>query len=442
MPSPWFDFVFDNAYQVDASEAETKLREKYPLLLHETERIELAFTDRGGKGRDKEFFTTHRILIKDGKGVGSKRKNYLSLPYENITAFSVQSASALVDDDTELNVWSLALSKLSIDFAKSNVDIFQVYQFLNVKIAWAKTRGTSDVIDPIPPNMDQKQTTAGNVIDWLGDNAKQVDATAVEQMFKTEFPILLSDETVEIAFKSGRDTTFFTDKRILIVDVKGLVGKKIEFTTVLYSSIHGYSIQTAGAFLDRDTEMKLYTNMIGELYEINQDFRHGKANLFAIQKLLSNHVLGEDKDPLPDVSTLQGHQDTEGGIFGLLTGLRFDQRPIDAVAMDQALHSNATPILQGMERVEMAFKGHRDVTVFTTKRVLIIDTKGWVGKQVEYFSLPWEKITCFGIRSAGALIDFDTEVLLYTEMGFYPGERGSDDPPRPPKPARPEQSCL
>lgn len=60
----FYDFIFDNAYQVDADEAERKLREKYPKVLHADERVELAFTDRGGKGRDKEYFTTHRILIK------------------------------------------------------------------------------------------------------------------------------------------------------------------------------------------------------------------------------------------------------------------------------------------------------------------------------------------------------------------------------------------
>ena len=86
------------------------------------------------------------------------------------------------------------------------------------------------------------------------------------------------------------------------------------------------------------------------MYEINQDFRNGKANLFAIQKLLCNHVLGDDKDPLPDIDRMEGHQDSKAGFFGLITGLRFDERPIDAVAMDRALHSDP-PILQGMEKV-------------------------------------------------------------------------------------------
>jgi hypothetical protein len=81
------------------------------------------------------------------------------------------------------------------------------------------------------------------MLDWLGDNAHQVDAKDVEQHFKEQYPILLADEKVELAFKSGRDTVCFTDKRLLMVDVKGLVGKKVEFLTILYSSIHGFYVQ-------------------------------------------------------------------------------------------------------------------------------------------------------------------------------------------------------
>lgn len=54
----WFDFIFDNAYKEDAADAERRMRGKYPLLLHADEKVELAFKDRGGKGRDKEYFTS------------------------------------------------------------------------------------------------------------------------------------------------------------------------------------------------------------------------------------------------------------------------------------------------------------------------------------------------------------------------------------------------
>lgn len=139
------DFVFSNSYKSDAKEAEDALRKKYrkfflqrrsewkalglsslflslnPVfvcatahLLHENETIELAFKDRGGKGRDKEIFTSHRILVKDGKGVGSKRKNYLSIPYSSIQAFSIETSGAVFDGDCELMIYPSAAPPVSI----------------------------------------------------------------------------------------------------------------------------------------------------------------------------------------------------------------------------------------------------------------------------------------------------------------------------------------
>jgi hypothetical protein len=365
-----YDFIFDNAYQQDAGEAEKSVRAKYPLLLHANEKIMLSFRDRGGKGRDKEYFTSHRILIKDGKGIGSKRKNYVSVPYASIQAWSVDTAGKF-DGDVGLNVWSTGIRQISIDFATANVDIYQIQQFLNVQVSIAKSEGTQDAIDPTPPNMDKKQTTAGNIIDWFGDNAKQVSASEAQSTFTTTMPILLADETVEIAFKSGRDYTCFTDKRVLLVDVQGVFGKKIVFTTILWKSIHAYSVQTAGALLDRDMDMKLYTNIIG-LGDVSQDFRHGKADLFAIQKVLCNHILGPDQDPLPgnDIDYSHAGEVDHKGFWWF----RDNQRPIDAVEMDRVYHSQP-PILRGDEHVEMAFKGFRDVTIFTNLRVIIIDPK-------------------------------------------------------------------
>jgi len=273
----------------------------------------------------------------------------------------------------------------------------------------------------------------------MGDNAHQIDAKEAENHFKTNFPILLEDEVVEIVFKSGRDFKVFTNKRILMVDVKGITGKKIEFLTILYSSIHAFSVQTAGKFMDRDTEMVLYLNKLGEYSKITQDFRKGKANLWAIQKVLCNHVLGEDKNPLPGVDQYKGNENLNGGIFALLDALGDNLRPINCAAIESALREDP-PILQGSEQVEMAFQGHRDITLFTTKRVLAIDKKGLFAKKIQYLSLPWDKFVAFGIRTAGWLVDFDTEVQLYTELHFYPGRAQTEDSPE--VPPRPEESCL
>jgi len=283
--------------------------------------------------------------------------------------------------------------------------------------------------------MDQKQSSAGNIIDWFGDNSKQVDIAVVETTFKTTMPVLLPDEKVELAFKSGRDYKVLTDSRLLLVDVQGL-GHKVSFSSVLWKGVLSYSVQTAGSFLDRDMEMIINTNVIG-FKEIEVDFRHGKADLFAIQKVLCNHILGEDTNPLTDVDTHEGEVDQKGYWW-----FRDNQRPLDAVELNKAYHT-APRLLRGNEQVEMAFKGWRDITLFTNLRVIVIDPKGLLGKKIEYFSLPWKNIVAHGVRTAGKYLDFDTEVCFWTQERFFPGSAGSGgDPPQPPVDPQPLHSFL
>jgi Bacterial PH domain len=197
----WGDFVFDNAHTVDAAETEKKQREKYPHLLHKDEKVLLAWKDRGGMGRDKNMFTSHRILMKDGKGLTSMRKNYKSIPYSSIQAFETETAGSM-DGDVELRVYSKGIDEISIAFSKNEVDIFEIQQFLNVKLCEFSV-GTHDEIDGTPPKLDKKDQKQ-SLFDWLGDNASQLDPKEVETLLKTQYPVLLANEKVQIAFKSGR----------------------------------------------------------------------------------------------------------------------------------------------------------------------------------------------------------------------------------------------
>ena len=142
----------------------------------------------------------------------------------------------------------------------------------------------------------------------------------------------------------------------MVIDVQGVYGKKVGFFSVLWKSILAYSVQTAGAFFDRDMELCLYTNIPG-VGRIEQDLRHGKADLFQLQKVLCNHILGEDTDPLQGVTTHEGEVDEKGFWW-----FRDNQRPLDTVEMNNVYHSSPA-ILRGNETIEMAFKGHRDVTL-------------------------------------------------------------------------------
>ena len=53
---------------------------------------------------------------------------------------------------------------------------------------------------------------------------------------------LSPEEEVLIAFKSTRDVGIFTNKRILLIDVKGVKGVKKKIFSIKYSSISSYEL--------------------------------------------------------------------------------------------------------------------------------------------------------------------------------------------------------
>ncbi|MGL6114246.1 PH domain-containing protein [Cetobacterium sp. SF1] len=71
--------------------------------------------------------------------------------------------------------------------------------------------------------------------------------------------MLASEEIVELAYGAKRDKVIFTNKRILIINVQGLTGKKVDYHTIPYSKIASFSIETSGTF-DLDCELKLWVS--------------------------------------------------------------------------------------------------------------------------------------------------------------------------------------
>lgn len=66
-------------------------------------------------------FTTKRIFAINIQGITGKKKDFSSLPYSKIQAFSVETAGVL-DLDSELELWFSGLGKVKFEFtARSNV---------------------------------------------------------------------------------------------------------------------------------------------------------------------------------------------------------------------------------------------------------------------------------------------------------------------------------
>lgn len=69
-------------------------------------------------------------------------------------------------------------------------------------------------------------------------------------------PLLLNDEVTIGSYVSMRDRVIFTNKRIISVNVQGLTGSKVDYTSIPYSKIQYFSVETAGT-IDLDSELSI-----------------------------------------------------------------------------------------------------------------------------------------------------------------------------------------
>lgn len=89
----------------------------------------------------------------------------------------------------------------------------------------------------------------------------QVDASVGQQSVA---PLLLQDETVAATFKGSRDMVVFTSKRIIAVNIQGITGKKVDYSSLPYARVQAFSVETAGA-MDRDSELELWFSGLGKV---------------------------------------------------------------------------------------------------------------------------------------------------------------------------------
>ena len=95
-----------------------------------------------------------------------------------------------------------------------------------------------------------------------------------------------------VSLQLGRDIFTLTTKRLLDVNVKGMSGKRVEFTTIPYTSIGAFAVQSAGGRFDRDAELLVWNKVPVQQHPLQLDLRKGRADLFAIQSCLAAKVLG------------------------------------------------------------------------------------------------------------------------------------------------------
>ncbi|WP_343338302.1 hypothetical protein TPELB_04440 [Terrisporobacter petrolearius] len=90
-----------------------------------------------------------------------------------------------------------------------------------------------------------------NIFEWVFISKCKIPEDIVD--------VLAPGEVAVTAYRTLRDSAIFTDKRIIIRDVQGLTGKKVEIYSIPYSSINMWSTETAGLLFDLSAEVEIWT---------------------------------------------------------------------------------------------------------------------------------------------------------------------------------------
>ena len=112
---------------------------------------------------------------------------------------------------------------------------------------------------------------------------RPVNDNAFEKMIA---PLLVEGEEHIGSYQSIRDGVVFTNKRIIAINIQGITGKKKDFTSLPYSKIQAFSVETSGMF-DLDSELELWFSGLGR---VKFEFI-GAADVSYICKVISKQVL-------------------------------------------------------------------------------------------------------------------------------------------------------
>ncbi len=108
----------------------------------------------------------------------------------------------------------------------------------------------------------------------------------VDTFSKLISPIFIQGESILASFQTARDGVVFTNFRIIAIDTQGVTGKKKDITSLPYSKIQAFSVETAGV-IDLDSELELYFIGLGN---VKFEFTN-RANITEICQIISSYVL-------------------------------------------------------------------------------------------------------------------------------------------------------
>jgi hypothetical protein len=115
------DGILGHASKIDVSQ----VQKEFNQILANGERVEQAYQ----LIRDYFVFTNKRLVIVDRQGITGKKIDYHSVPYKNITHFSIETAGHF-DLDAELKIWLSGMNDPIQKQFNSRLNIYEVQSVL------------------------------------------------------------------------------------------------------------------------------------------------------------------------------------------------------------------------------------------------------------------------------------------------------------------------
>lgn len=116
-------------------------------------------------------------------------------------------------------------------------------------------------------------------------NLKEVDNSLARDEINN---FLIDGEEVISVFKTIRDQIIFTNKRIISINVQGITGKKKSYSSMPYSKIQYFTVQTPG-FIELFADSELFIKFT-DGFEASFEFK-AKVDILKICKSISTYVL-------------------------------------------------------------------------------------------------------------------------------------------------------
>ncbi|WP_346922535.1 PH domain-containing protein [Glutamicibacter creatinolyticus] len=124
------------------------------------------------------------------------------------------------------------------------------------------------------------------MIDFNNSSVFKLSPSNMADLAPELTPLLVPGEELLATFKGVRDSVAFTNKRLIALNVQGITGKKRDYTSLPYSKVQAFSVETAGT-LDLDAELDLWFSGLGK---VRLEFK-GKVDVRTLSKLIASYVL-------------------------------------------------------------------------------------------------------------------------------------------------------